>query len=771
LSRLVRRWIGGRPPADPVAEPGPAARDQGLLASVSARERYEGSRWRRAAIWSYLLRGERPPPIPSYSGLVEAPAAGKVGIACSGGGIRSAAFSLGALQVLQEANVLERSAYLAGVSGGGYMTAAFAMVRRTGHPDDSDPALLDARHPPFFPGSPEEQYLRNRVSYMAPGAAGKLRLTLRVLLGMGINLLFLALALAAVAAPLALLYGQLYPALAQHVGHAGLCAGRTCDFGFGIARGVWIPIAAVAAAGLLLGGASMLAYGWPVFAGDAAMAWALRLLRLAALGAVVLIALPLLAQWVRGWGAARSAVGIDTASGAGVGVVGTGGAATFVGALLLYLRGQFAEAKRTVEKLAGTVRWYRNLGARVRLTLAYLLAGVVGPALAALFVSGVISAVLNRPDAGDRLTIAAVCLAAFGAVYFEVDLTSWSLHPFYRRRLQSAFALKRVARTATDPPISGNEAGIAAERDCRVPVLLSSLEPATGADAAPAWPTLLVCAAANISDDAATPPGRAVTSFTFSAGAMGGPLIGAVPTAALEAACDDRRKLDFTLPAAVAMSGAALAPSMGKTTRRPLTFLLALANVRLGVWVPNPRRLHSFDGRTAVTARRPRPWYLLCELLGRNRINAPYVYVTDGGHYDNLGIVELVRRGCTEIYCFDASNDNFDALGDAVALVRGELDVDIDIDRSALVPDASGFAARNCVTATIRYPGAGAPAARLHYARTVMTAGSPADVLAYHQRDPRFPHDPTVDQLYKDERFEAYRALGARAARSALDAA
>jgi hypothetical protein len=315
------------------------------------------------------------------------------------------------------------------------------------------------------------------------------------------------------------------------------------------------------------------------------------------------------------------------------------------------------------------------------------------------------------------------------------------------------------------PPIAVEDAGVAVERDYRELFRLSDSTIATGPDGRSSWPTLLVCAAANISDTAATPPGRAVTSFTFSATAMGGPLIGAVPTSGLENACDRTRRSYFTLPAAVAMSGAALSPSMGKMTRWPLRFLMALANVRLGVWVPNPRRLGTFQAR----APNPRASYLLRELLGMNPLNSPYLYVTDGGHYENLGLVELLRRGCTEIYCFDASNDNFDAIGDAVSLARSELDVEVNIDYAALEVDRqSGLAQTDCVAATIVYPGPHPPPAKLYYARLAMTQDTPADVVAYHRRDPHFPHDPTTDQLYTDQRFEAYRALGAKAARTAL---
>jgi len=148
---------------------------------------------------------------------------------------------------------------------------------------------------------------------------------------------------------------------------------------------------------------------------------------------------------------------------------------------------------------------------------------------------------------------------------------------------------------------------------------------------------------------------------------------------------------------------------------------------------------------------------------------AAFASRTDGGHYENLGLVELLRRGCTEIYCFDASNDNFDAIGDAVALARSEFGVEVDVKCKDMEPDAeTGRASKDCVSAEIKYPGKNAPPATLYYARLVMTDEAPADVIAYHRADPHFPHDPTADQLYTDQRFEAYRALGANTARSAL---
>lgn len=86
---------------------------------------------------------------------------------------------------------------------------------------------------------------------------------------------------------------------------------------------------------------------------------------------------------------------------------------------------------------------------------------------------------------------------------------------------------------------------------------------------------LIVCAAANISEPDATPPGRRVTSFTFSCSTIGGPLVGAEPTARFEEVFKQQggRRRDLSLPAAVAMSGAAIAPSMGKMSSPAFRFL------------------------------------------------------------------------------------------------------------------------------------------------------------------------------------------------------
>jgi hypothetical protein len=376
---------------------------------------------------------------------------------------------------------------------------------------------------------------------------------------------------------------------------------------------------------------------------------------------------------------------------------------------------------------------------------------LAGPLLlVAVAVFGVLLSVQSE-DKGASLLIVVGGLLAAMAVF--VDLTTVSLHPFYRRRLAWAFALRRL-RAPGDPTRV-----VAEQRPFDALVTLSKTAVGRG------FPTLIVCAAANVSDPGATPPGRPVASFTFSPAAIGGPLTGAAKTTDYEALHATRQR-DVTLPAAVAMSGAAVSPTMGKLTYRPLTFLLALANIRLGVWVPNPRYVN--DPKTAMAGRlqRPRPHYLWKELFGRNRLEDRFLYVTDGGHYENLGLVELLRRGCRTIYCFDAGGGTTSkALGDAIALARAELDVVIEMDPMAsLLAEGTSVPPRSkavCAIGTIQYPDLPKDeCGTLYYVRSVVSEDSPWDLQDYQAVDGVFPHHSTVDQFFDDQRFEAYRRLG-----------
>jgi hypothetical protein len=154
---FVGGWLAGlvvhrrrRPPAQVTASAAEQG-DAGLYRRVPAWQQYERDCPRVRGRWKRLLLGDDEPPVPSYPDVIEDPPkageAPKIGICCSGGGIRSAAFNLGALQEVQENGRLHEAKYLSAVSGGSYIAAGFSMVARTPKPgttdgDDSDPTLF-----------------------------------------------------------------------------------------------------------------------------------------------------------------------------------------------------------------------------------------------------------------------------------------------------------------------------------------------------------------------------------------------------------------------------------------------------------------------------------------------------------------------------------------------------------------------------------------------------------------------------------------------------
>ncbi|MDX6602979.1 MAG: hypothetical protein QOF13_2181 [Solirubrobacterales bacterium] len=816
--------------------PRPLADDSGLYKKVPAEPRLLASRAPRRRFLRWLFNGSRPEPLPASRGPVEPPVEGKLGICCSGGGIRSAAFSLGALQVLQHRDELKRASYLAAVSGGSYIATAISLVKKTGA-RDSEEALLKEMEP-FAPGSPEEQYLRNRCSYLAPTLLDKIYLCWRVVLGLLVNLAFIAIPLAGVAL---VLTGLVYASSLNEL--AGAC-GSDHKASCSVQPPLWFSLATLGPLGLsvALGVATLLPRWRNAMGEQFCAAWATRLLLLAAGLALLLFVVPFAAEQIR-----------DGYQIAGIANKGTGlgvGTLALLAGVIAQL-GHVLSSNQTAKELKGFQKFFSTLGKGTRITIAYIAAGFVGPLLLFGVVAATVAAAMSQAGPGgasevDLIAVGVGALVGFAVIYFFSDITNWSLHPFYKRRLSTVFALKRVRASslseeermrveALAPDDPAKDAGIAVERDFDELVPISNTALMEGEEEDRAWPTLLVCAAANISDKNATPPGRRVTSFTFSGYTVGGPLIGAVPMWQLETAFESReeafpdipppkvenaqqdkkegglakalkaaiplsarkrRGRDLTLASAMAMSGAAISPSMGKMTRRPLTFLMALANVRLGVWVPNPRWVGELGRKQELRWRyvRPRPYYLLCELFGLNKVGSKYLYVTDGGHYENLGLVELLRRGCTEIYCLDASGVGsggveFEALGEAITLARSELGVEIEFDgedgkfeeenggkREAgdstpteMIPDEkTQFAKRDVVTAKIKYRDG--PEGRLVYVRNAMTDTAPWDVRAHHEADPRFPNNPTIDQLYTDQKFEAYRVLGSRAAKRATEA-
>ena len=159
--------------------------------------------------------------VPDSQANAAAAQPGTMGICLSGGGIRAAAFGLGALQSMQEHGILtgpHKADYLAAVSGGSYIATALNLVARGGLPGEPGGEAAVAAADPFARGTPEEQYLRDHTTYLVHGPGGRLVYAGRVVGGILLNVLFLALLLHLVFRPGGWVYGAIFESLRRGYG-------------------------------------------------------------------------------------------------------------------------------------------------------------------------------------------------------------------------------------------------------------------------------------------------------------------------------------------------------------------------------------------------------------------------------------------------------------------------------------------------------------------------------------------------------------------------
>lgn len=225
-----------------------------------------------------------------------------------------------------------------------------------------------------------------------------------------------------------------------------------------------------------------------------------------------------------------------------------------------------------------------------------------------------------------------------------------------------------------------------------------------------------------------------------------------------------------TLGDAIAISGAAVSPNMGYHSSPAATFLLTIFDARLGWWLPNPRLRRKSDFSTVFWGS-----WLIKEMLGLTDETGKFIYLSDGGHFENLGIYELVRRGCHFILAVDASGDphrDFQDLGNAVQKCRTDFGVDIKIDVSGLRRNDDGISLRSCALGRIEYPVSGTDEKKiglLLYIKPTLTGKEPADVAYYARSHPSFPHESTYNQFFDEAQFESYRRLGIHVVQNALE--
>jgi hypothetical protein len=386
--------------------------------------------------------------------------------------------------------------------------------------------------------------------------------------------------------------------------------------------------------------------------------------------------------------------------------------------------------------------------------------GRVGARMAALELLYAVSDVLLVAIVlGVVLVLAGVC----------VDVNRFSLHGMYRDRLIRTFLgstrgryppppwppddTERYAESHQFEPRNPDEF-IQFDRDDNP--MLRWLAPGR-AGAPRRGPFLIVNAALNlVSGRNLAWQERKAASFTFTPLSVGSPLLGYRSSADYAADAGG-----ITLGTAMAVSGAAVSPNAGALSSPLRTFLLALYNARLGWWLGHP----ADPGRVRRTGPAFAVYPLVSELLGRTDERHPWLFVSDGGHFENLGLYEAVRRGCRDIVVVDASCDpdrNYDDLGNAIRKIR--IDLGVRIERAGplrIGPPDLRAEGRYCALFDVIYDDT--RSGSLLYIKSAVypkAENMPIDVLQYAGRSETFPHESTARQFFTESQFESYRALG-----------
>jgi hypothetical protein len=274
---------------------------------------------------------------------------------------------------------------------------------------------------------------------------------------------------------------------------------------------------------------------------------------------------------------------------------------------------------------------------------------------------------------------------------------------------------------------------------------------------------------------------RKAESFTFTPIHAGSWRLGYVPASLYGGS------RGVTLATAMAISGAAFNPNMGYQSSPLLSLLMTFFNLRLGYWLPNPKRPTS--DRWLATQNenffsKSGPSFALVplmeELLGKTDDSSRWIELTDGGHFENLGLYEMVLRRVKWIIVVDAGADpkfQFEDLGNAVRKIQIDLGVPIDFEGKPDMVEAGDLKMvkgmdlnnRYCAVARIGYHcvdtvPAGMPLDHfdgyLVYIKASLTGREPVDVIQYAKTHKDFPHESTANQFFNEPQFESYRKLG-----------
>ena len=351
------------------------------------------------------------------------------------------------------------------------------------------------------------------------------------------------------------------------------------------------------------------------------------------------------------------------------------------------------------------------------------------------------------PKAGIPISLALAAVLSVASFYINPNRTS--MHHFYRDRLSEAFVI-----WSREGQVDSNE-----DLD------LSDLYPEGGKSGAPYHILNTTLNVPSTLDRDLR--GRGSDLFIYSGFYCGSEATGYCRTARYREIKGDTR-----LATAMAVSGAALSPQMGAATGPLQSFLLTLLNVRLNRWVPNPSQLFLwFDGKLfRWNIRRKKiyrawPLYFFRELFSRGTEDDDLLNLSDGGHFENLGVYALLQRRCKYIVASDSGRDPKFAFSDLSNLIRKariDLGVAIEIDLKGLEQDKKKDdepTPLHYAVGTIEYPGE-EELGILIVLKTTWTGKEPQDLKDYKRRNESFPDETTGDQFFTEPQFESYRKLG-----------
>jgi len=359
------------------------------------------------------------------------------------------------------------------------------------------------------------------------------------------------------------------------------------------------------------------------------------------------------------------------------------------------------------------------------------------------------------------VVFAAACLVALFANKF-ININTFSLHGMYRMRLTRAYlGASNFARHPNDfTNFDSSDNMYETDMLCKgAPLHIINTALNLVATRNMAWQQ------------------RKAEPFTFSPISVGSWRLGYLPTE------DYGSSKGVTLGTAMAISGAAFNPNMGYHSSPLVTLLMTFFNARLGWWLPNPIWPHlrkwpasgktsRFPSKTTRFLGRNGPKWalmpLLNEALGNTDDSYKWIELSDGGHFENLGLYEMILRRCRHIIVVDADADNefqFEDLGNAVRKIEIDLGIPITFpDFPHGLPMKRGVEPLNiyCIRGEIQYDCVdySGSKGKLLFIKPMLNGSEPQDIRAYAASHQTFPHEATSNQFFNEAQFESYRHLG-----------